>query len=143
MKIYLDFDGTVVEHTYPTIGRCNFGCFEVIKKLQDAGHEIILNTMRVELNDGTFEKSLKHLSNGWMMIKDKSKRDSFEMKEITDYTKSKIHPHRWDLENSIKIGEMYIDDIATDIPLKDAVMTNGKMVDWDELDRQFIEYKIY
>jgi hypothetical protein len=29
MVIYLDFDGTVVEFSYPKIGRCNFGCIEV------------------------------------------------------------------------------------------------------------------
>ena len=57
MNIYLDFDGTVVEHDYPEIGKLNPGALEVIKKLQDAGHTIILNTMRVEFNDGTLEEA--------------------------------------------------------------------------------------
>ena len=43
-KIYLDFDGTCVEHRYPEIGKYNFGAIEVIEKLQQAGHNIILNT---------------------------------------------------------------------------------------------------
>ena len=51
MQIFLDFDGTVVEHYYPLIGAYNPGCKEVISKLQQAGHEVILNTYRVEIDD--------------------------------------------------------------------------------------------
>jgi len=58
MNIYLDFDGTVVEHDYPCIGRLNPNALEVIKRLQDAGHNIILNTMRVEFKDGTMKEAL-------------------------------------------------------------------------------------
>jgi len=61
MKIYLDFDGTVVEHEYPEIGKYNKGAFKVIKKLQDAGHEIILNTYRADCNDGTLEAAKAYL----------------------------------------------------------------------------------
>lgn len=38
---------------------------------------------------------------------------------------------------------MFIDDIASGIPLKPCIMIPGNMVDWDELDKQFIEHKIY
>lgn len=55
MKIYLDFDGTVVEHAYPRIGRDNFGCVEIIRRLQDAGHEIVLNTYRADCANGSLE----------------------------------------------------------------------------------------
>ena len=50
MNIFLDFDGTVVEHKYPAIGKYNQGAFDVVKKLIDAGHNIILNTYRVAIS---------------------------------------------------------------------------------------------
>ena len=56
MTIQLDFDGTVVEHLYPEIGRENFGCMPIIKKLQDAGHTIVLNTYRADLNKEKLKK---------------------------------------------------------------------------------------
>ena len=63
MIIYLDFDGTVVEHQYPIIGKHNPGSFEVIKKLQTAGHEIVLNTYRIEIDQDSFEEAMNYLNN--------------------------------------------------------------------------------
>jgi hypothetical protein len=45
MKIGLDFDGTVVSHEYPDIGK-DIGAVPVLKKLIADGHKLILNTMR-------------------------------------------------------------------------------------------------
>ena len=55
MQIFLDFDGTVVEHYYPLIGAYNQGAKEVIARLQQAGHEVILNTYRVEIEDDSLK----------------------------------------------------------------------------------------
>lgn len=143
MKIYLDFDGTVVEHEYPKIGRCNFGCFEVIKKLQDAGHEIVLNTYRADCADGTLEQALKLINeNHWMLIKDRMCNIGFEIKPI-GATSCKIFPAIWNIDQAITYGIIFIDDMAPNMPLKNAVMTNGKMVDWDVLDKIFEEKGIY
>ena len=57
MLIQLDFDGTVVEFDYPKIGLLNEGSIEVVNKLRNAGHEIVLNTYRADLNDGTLEEA--------------------------------------------------------------------------------------
>lgn len=142
MTIYLDFDGTVVEHEYPRMGRCNFGCIEVIKKLQNAGHRIILNTYRVECNDNTLREALKLLNEqSFHLVKDKN--SGIELAPITEVTPVKHYPDSWNMERYMKTGVIYIDDCAADIPLKKACMTNGMMVDWDELDKQFIEYGIY
>jgi hypothetical protein len=46
MKIAVDFDGTIVEHMYPKIGKPMPFAFEALKELQIAGHEIILWTYR-------------------------------------------------------------------------------------------------
>ena len=142
-KVYLDFDGTVVEHDYPRIGRCNFGSIEVIKKLQDAGHEIILNTYRVNCNDNSLKEALKYLNEDyWMVLKDTTDLD-LELKPITNYTPSKIHPLNWDWSQFFKYDVIYIDDISANIPLKNSCFVQQQMVDWDELDRQFKENNIY
>lgn len=145
MKIYLDFDGTVVEHAYPKMGRCNFGSIEIIKKLQDAGHEIILNTYRADCNNGTLEEALKLLNENYWMVLKKSTEDmlGFEMLPITEYCTEKLHPEPFDWDRIKDTGIMFIDDMAINTPLKKAVMCNNMMVDWDELDRQFVENGVY
>jgi hypothetical protein len=45
MTFNIDFDGTVVTHAYPLIGN-DIGSQAVLKRLVDAGHQLILFTMR-------------------------------------------------------------------------------------------------
>jgi hydroxymethylpyrimidine pyrophosphatase-like HAD family hydrolase len=47
MTIAVDFDGTIVEHRYPEIGREKLFAFETLKALQKQGHLLILWTFRV------------------------------------------------------------------------------------------------
>lgn len=53
MKIAVDFDGTIVEHKYPDIGKERMFAFETLKALLNDGHQLILWTVRVgkELED--------------------------------------------------------------------------------------------
>ena len=46
MLIAIDFDGTIVEHRYPSIGRELPFAIETLKKLQKEGHRLILWTVR-------------------------------------------------------------------------------------------------
>ena len=46
MIIAVDFDGTIVEHRYPAIGRELPFAIETLKKLAKEGHRIILWTVR-------------------------------------------------------------------------------------------------
>ena len=46
MKIAVDFDGTIVEHRYPRIGKVMPFAFSTLKALQKEKHEIILWTYR-------------------------------------------------------------------------------------------------
>lgn len=48
MYIGIDFDGTCVTHEFPEIGR-DIGAVPVLKKLVEAGHQLILFTMRCDL----------------------------------------------------------------------------------------------
>lgn len=44
--IAVDFDGTIVEHKYPEIGREMLFAFSTLKALQQKGHKLILWTIR-------------------------------------------------------------------------------------------------
>jgi len=53
MIIAVDFDGTIVEHKYPAIGKELLFAFATLKELQKQGHLLILWTFRAgnELNE--------------------------------------------------------------------------------------------
>ncbi len=59
--LVLDFDGTIVEHKYPAIGKPIIFAFETLKKLQEERHQLILWTYRAgkELNEAV-ELSTPH-----------------------------------------------------------------------------------
>ena len=46
LTIAVDFDGTIVEHTYPEIGDEMLFAFDTLKALQKKGHKLILWTYR-------------------------------------------------------------------------------------------------
>jgi len=46
ITIAIDFDGTIVEDNYPSIGKPLLFAFDTLKKLQDKGHRLILWTYR-------------------------------------------------------------------------------------------------
>jgi len=46
MKIAVDFDGTIVEHRYPEIGKPMLFAFETLRELQKQQHDLILWTYR-------------------------------------------------------------------------------------------------
>jgi len=46
LKIAVDFDGTIVEHKYPEIGKEIMFAFQTLRALQDQGHQLILWTYR-------------------------------------------------------------------------------------------------
>ena len=48
LTIAVDFDGTIVEHKYPKMGRVLPGALKVLAELRKEGHELILLTMRCD-----------------------------------------------------------------------------------------------
>jgi len=46
MIIAVDFDGTIVDHEYPEIGKPKLFAFDTLKALQKQGHQLILWTYR-------------------------------------------------------------------------------------------------
>ena len=126
MDIILDFDGTCVEHKYPLIGKHNPHSEVVLNKLKMAGHKIILNTYRADINISKLNSAINYVQ---------LKMDI----ELDGYLKAKVEPPIFNLEKYIESGKIFIDDIAMGIPLHPA----ERMVNWYELDKLFIEHKLY
>ena len=120
MYIAIDFDGTCVTHDYPRIGK-EIGATEVLKRLVEAGHKLILNTMRSD-------KELQDAVN-WF------KKNGIELYGVNENPTQK----RW--ANSPKVyAHMYIDDAALGCPLINAPeLSNRPFVDWDSIDLQLIQ----
>ena len=59
MIIAIDFDGTIVKNAYPNIGEILPRAKEVINKLYNEGHIIIINSNRVSKTQGEAEDFLK------------------------------------------------------------------------------------
>jgi hypothetical protein len=127
MRIYLDFDGTVVEHNFPAIGSENPNAIRVISMLQRAGHHFVLNTYRADIDLSYVQEALSFL-NSHPQIE----------KPIESYLSKKLDPKPFDLENAKASNQLYIDDISEGIPLqRNRELEFGMMVDWYELEKIF------
>lgn len=132
LTIYLDFDGTVVEHTYPEIGALNPRSFSVIRQLQNAGHRIILNTYRADLADGSLQAALDFLND-----------INNELLPVTECTELKIQPPAWNWKKTLEEGILYIDDVCDGTPMiPNIALPFGMMVDWKTLEEWFTEQGI-
>ena len=101
--IVLDFDGTVVTHRYPAVGK-DIGATPVLKLLIKNGHKIILNTMRSHDNQG---QDMLTPAIKWFMDKGIPLYGVNENPDQKSWTSSqKIY------------GNIYIDDGGLGIPLK-------------------------
>ena len=116
MYIAIDFDGTCVTHDYPRIGK-DINAVNVLKKLVDNGHKLILNTMRSG-------KELKEAIN-WF------KKNDIELYGANENPTQK----KW--TNSPKVyAHLYIDDAALGCPLKmDLSISDRPFVDWEAVSR--------
>jgi hypothetical protein len=132
LLIYLDFDGTIVEHAYPTLGSDNPGATDVIRALQDAGHEIVLNSMRADLDDGTLEDALYYLN-----------AEENGLLEIIHYEAKKITPEDYPVTKPVFSKFLFLDDTSKGTPLRPNLsLTQGLMVDWRIVRRDLILWGI-
>jgi hypothetical protein len=122
-----------VEHAYPEIGAPNPRSIEVIRKLQEAGHTIILNTYRADIDLPSLEAAIAYLE-----------REEHELQPIHHVEPLKINPPAWDWDAFMKNGIIYIDDICSGTPLtNNLVLPHGSMVDWKVLDEWFELKEVY
>lgn len=93
MVIAIDFDGTIVEHRYPAIGKQRPFAFETLKALQQKGHRLILWTHR---SGPYLDEAVEYCrKNG-----------------VEFYAVNRNYPEeKWDSEDSRKVlADLYIDD---------------------------------
>lgn len=114
--IIIDFDGTCVTHDYPRVGK-DIGAVPVLKKLVSNGHNLILFTMRSDIN---------YLSDAvnW-----------FKENEIPLYGINN-NPTQKSWTNSPKAyGELIIDDAALGCPLIfNPKISSRPFVDWKKVE---------
>jgi hypothetical protein len=120
MIFNIDFDGTVVTHAYPLIGN-DIGSQAVLKRLVDAGHQLILFTMRGD------DSHLKEVVN-WF------KKNNIPLYGIN------TNPSQKSWTNSPKShADFIIDDTAIGVPLKyDWNLSSRPFVDWQEMERLLV-----
>ena len=63
LYIGIDFDGTCVTHDFPRVGK-DIGAQPVLKALVNAGHKLILFTMRSDIKNPQSEDKEIHLEDG-------------------------------------------------------------------------------
>lgn len=118
-EILIDFDGTVVTHEYPLVGK-DIGAVPVLRKLVNNKHRLILFTMRSgkELDDAVY----------W-----------FKERDIPLYGVN-VNPtqHTW-TSSPKAYGQLIIDDICLGIPLVGATPSSRAYVDWPAVERLLVE----
>ncbi len=104
----------------------------MIRALQDAGHEIVLNTMRADFNDGTLEDALSYLN-----------AEENGLLEIIQYELKKITPASYPVTKPESIKVLFLDDTSKGTPLRPNLsLPNGSMVDWRIVRRDLILWGI-
>lgn len=111
MIIAVDFDGTLVEHKFPEIGKENPGAFDVLRLLQENGHRLILYTMR---SGHYLTEAVEYCTS----------------KGITFWGVNENHEQEaWTSSGKI-YAHIYIDDASICIPLRDG------SVDWGQVSTE-------
>lgn len=82
--IAVDFDGTIVEHKFPEIGREMMFAFATLKELKAKGHRLILWTYR---NGKELEEAVEFCRENGMEFFAVNENFPGEMHEIKDYSR--------------------------------------------------------
>lgn len=118
MIICIDFDGTIVEHEYPSIGKPVPGAIETMASLIRNGHRIVLFTMR---SGEKLQEAVDYINSQGVDLYGVNKNPT-----QTNWTDS---PKAY--------GHLYIDDAALGCPL--VVPSVGRpFVDWSGVKSYFV-----
>jgi len=134
MKIAIDFDGTCVTHEFPKVGR-DIGAVPVLKELIRNGHQLILYTMRSDMDEvktddpNIFSQSGAYLTDAinWF------KKNDIELYSI----QKDIGQEKWTESNKC-YAELYIDDAALGCPLIEPEF-HRPYVDWYKVAIRLME----
>lgn len=117
MEICIDFDGTCVTHGYPKVGK-DIGAIPVLKALVEAGHKLILFTMR---SGEPLKDAVKWFSDNNIPLYGINKNPT---------------QHQW-TSSPKAYGQLYIDDAALGVPL--TYPEEGRpYVDWYKVEEEFL-----
>ena len=122
MYICVDFDGTVVDHRYPDIGKPVPGALTWLKRLQSHGARIILYTMRSNSpkSGSTLSEAVDYMESGGIKLYGVNRNPDQD-----DWTSS---PKAY--------GDVYIDDSAIGCPLIQPKGFSRPCVDWKKVGPQ-------
>jgi len=136
MDIVIDFDGTVVSHEFPEVGK-EIGSVPVLREIIKNGHNLILFTMRSNIESPVSDdpniipKPGNYLSDAikW-----------FEYNKIPLYgIQTNPKQHTW-THSPKAYGQIIIDDAALGCPLKtDIKICNRPFVDWNAVREILVE----
>lgn len=113
MIIAIDFDGTVVTHEFPKVGK-DIGAVPVLKELVNNGHQLVLFTMRSDIINPTGEDNELHLESGNYLT---DAVNWFKQNEIPLYgIQTNPTQHTWTTSPKA-YAQLYIDDAALGCPL--------------------------
>lgn len=119
MVLAIDFDGTVVTHEYPNVGQEVPNAKRVLQRLIDAGHKLILWTMR--------DKDELEQAKEW-----------FDDRDLILYGVQK-NPTQAHWTTSRKCyANLYIDDAALGCPLIKGQHAKA-YADWNKIEQLLIE----
>ena len=121
--IDIDFDGTCVEHEYPSVGMDVEGAVETLRALNNKGHKLILFTMR---SGDKLDKAVK-----W--FKDRN----IELWAVNENPEQK----QW-TESPKVFADVYIDDAALGCPIMFIDGVRRPVINWRKV-REWLEYHGY
>lgn len=121
--IAIDFDGTCVEHEYPSVGMDIEGAVETLRALNNKGHRLILFTMR---SGEKLEKAIK-----WFKDRD------IELWAVNENPEQK----QW-TESPKVFADVYIDDAALGCPIMFIDGVRRPVINWRKV-REWLEYHCY
>lgn len=117
--IGVDFDGTVVSHRYPEVGEPIENCLEVLERLMDNDHKLILYTMR---SGERLDQAVEYLED-----------NGIELYAVNENPTQKY----WTKSPKI-FCHIYIDDAALGCPLNHPDIGRPS-VDWFEVEDLLVE----
>lgn len=126
-QVVVDFDGTVVTHNFPHIGK-DIGAVPVLKELVNNGHKLILFTMRCD-NSPTGNKPYLTDAVNWF------KENGIPLWGI------QTNPEQKHWTTSPKAhGDLFIDDLGLGIPtLFNPELSHKPYVDWMGVRKLLVE----
>jgi hypothetical protein len=135
ISINIDFDGTVVTHDFPRVGK-DIGSQKVLKKLVEKGHQLILFTMRDDTPDSMDEYYQIKPGNRYLT----DAINWFKSNDIPLYgIQSNPTQSMWTTSPK-SYAELLIDDTALGCPLKyDLSISNRPFVDWIEVEKMLVQ----